>query len=184
MVGWKRVLLIGAGFGAGFAITLAAIVGAFVWYQSRPAKEPDWNTRAIKATFKDIGITTSVAKPKFTFSYSLENTTSLDYSVDATSQVTLMATLPDGKGFEPDEALSLPPSVYIPAKQKVVVSISKEAEYNDSYPARDRDDGEKLAIFMNRRLKELDGFVLFDKAHRYKIIFPNGWPDTKKDTKN
>ncbi len=33
---------------------------------------------------------------------------------------------------------------------------------------------------MNRRLKELDGFVLSDKTYRYKIILPNGWPDVYK----
>ena len=58
--------------------------------------------------------------------------------------------------------------------------VSKESEYNDVYPERDRDDSEKLAAFMTRRLKELDGFVLFDKTHRYKIVLPNGWPDFKK----
>ena len=94
--------------------------------------------------------------------------------------MTVMATLPDGKGFEPDEALSIPPSVYIPARQKVVLAISKEVEYNESYPEKDRDDAKKLGPFMNRRLKELDGFVLFDKNRRYKIVLPNGWPDVKK----
>jgi hypothetical protein len=48
------------------------------------------------------------------------------------------------------------------------------------YPEREKDNGEKLAAFMDRRLKELDGFVLFDKTRRYKIILLNGWPDASK----
>jgi hypothetical protein len=92
-----------------------------------------------------------------------------------------MATLPDGKGFEPDVELSLPSSFYIPAKQKVVLSVSKESEYSDAYPEQDRDNVDKLTAFMTRRLKELDGFVLFDKTRRYKIILPkNGWPYVNK----
>jgi hypothetical protein len=91
-----------------------------------------------------------------------------------------MATLPEGKGLEPSESLSLTSTVYIPAKQKVVMSVFKEGEYNEAYPERDRDNPEKLGPYMNGRLKELDGFVLFDKTRRYKIILPNGWPDTKR----
>ena len=90
-----------------------------------------------------------------------------------------MAALPDSKGFEQVETLSLTPSE-IPARQKVLVSLSKEADYNDAYPERDKDNMEKAAPFLNRRLKELDGFVLFDKTHGYKIILPNGWPGANK----
>ena len=181
MVGWKKLILQAAGFGAAFAVVLAAIVGTCIWYEGRPHKEPEWNSTAIKATFKDVVITTSIPKPKLTFSYSLENTTTSDYSIDDSSKVLVMATLPEGKGLEPDATLSLVPSFYLPAKQKVVLSISKEAEYNDAYPESDRDNGDKLAAFMSRRLKELDGgFVLFDKTRRYKIILPNGWPDVNK----
>jgi hypothetical protein len=47
-------------------------------------------------------------------------------------------------------------------------------EYNDAYPERDWDNDEKLAAFLNRRVKELDGFVLFDKTTRCEIVLPNG----------
>jgi hypothetical protein len=179
MTGWKKLVLQAASFGAAFAVVLCLIVGSWLWYESHP-HEPKWNSTTIRATFKEVGITTSVPKPKLTFSYVLENTTDTDYSIENDKlKVLVMETLPEGKGLEADEALSLTPCE-IPARQKVVLSLSKEAEYNDAYPERDRDNEEKLASFMSRRLKELDGFVLFDKAHRYKIILPNGWPDVNK----
>jgi hypothetical protein len=177
---WKKIILRAAGFGGGFAVILASIVGLSIWYEGRPPREPDWNSAAIKATFKNVLITTSTPKPKLIFSYSLENTTDRDYSIDGASQVLVMATLPEGKGFEPEETLSLPPSLYIPAKQKVVLTVFKEGEYNEAYPERDKDSSDKIAPYMNRRLKELDGFVVFDKSRRYKIVLPNGWPDVNK----
>jgi hypothetical protein len=180
MLSGKRLVLSAAGFGGGFAIVAAALVGGLAWYESRPKKLPEWNTTAIKATFKDVVLQTSVPKPKIVFSYSLENTTNDDYLIDHKSQVAVMATMPEGKGFEPDETLMLPASFYIPANQKVVLAISKEYEYSDEYPERDRNNVEKLAPFMNRRLRLLDGFVLFDKARRYKIALPNGWPDVNR----
>ena len=70
--------------------------------------------------------------------------------------------------------------MYVPAKQKVVLSVSKEGEYSDAYPEREKHNTEKLAPYMNHRLKELDGFVVFDKTRRYKIVLPNGWPDVNK----
>lgn len=177
MVGWKKIVLTAASFGSGFAVVLAVLIGAVLWYQGQPQKEREWNTTAIKATFKDVAITTSTPAPKFTFSYSLENTTDFDYSIDDKSQVLVMAKLPEGKGLEPSELLSLSRTIYIPAKQKVVLSVFKEGAYNETYPEQDRDNPEKLAPYMNRRLKELDGFVLFDKTRRYKISLPNGWAD-------
>jgi len=55
------------------------------------------------------------------------------------------------------------------------VSISRDFDYQG-----DPNDLDKLSEVTNRHLKEIDGFVLFDKVHRYKIILPNGWPDVKK----
>jgi len=33
------------------------------------------------------------------------------------------------------------------------------------------------------RLAEIDGFVLFDPTNRYKVDFPNGWPESTKREK-
>jgi hypothetical protein len=30
---------------------------------------------------------------------------------------------------------------------------------------------------MNRRFREIDGFVVLDKKNRYEVIFPKGWKD-------
>jgi hypothetical protein len=214
----KNNILIAAGLGGGFAVILAAVAGTWVWYEVRPHKDPGWNSTAIKATFKDVVITTSTPNWKLTFSYILENTTNSDYSIDGASQV-IMATLPGGKGFEPDETLSLPSSFYIPAKQKVVLSVfhalssserrqflsnwdpdfkglsrqgqdqviellqqkAKEGEYTDVFSERDKDGRNfSSSSYMNLRLRELDGFVVFDKTRRYKIVLPNGWLDASK----
>jgi hypothetical protein len=64
MVGWKKLVLQAAGFGAGFGALLVVIVGGWLWYESRPHKEPAWNNTAIKASFKDVVLTTSIPKPR------------------------------------------------------------------------------------------------------------------------
>lgn len=169
--------MVAAGFGSGFAAVLALTVGGWAWYQNQPHRQPQWNTTAMRATFKGVTMVTG-PKPVMKFAYSLENTTDADYSIEP-SQVVTMATVPEGKGLEVDDALSLPSSLFIPARQKVVLTVSKIGEYSDEYPERERNNVEKLKPYFDRRLKEVDGFVVFDKVHRYKIVLPNGWPDVK-----
>lgn len=64
------------------------------------------------------------------------------------------------------------------AGQKVIVTFQLTYDYNDSYPKNDRDNLDKFAKFMNRRLKDLDGFVVLDRENRYQITFPK--PPTVK----
>jgi len=52
MKSWKKFLLIGAGFGAGFAVLAGILVGGVIWYDSRPQKPKPWNATAILATFE------------------------------------------------------------------------------------------------------------------------------------
>jgi hypothetical protein len=110
------------------------------------------------------------------FFLSIEKPTDADYSLDP-STVSVMKLLPGGEGLEQDDSLSLS-AREIPAKQKVVVSISGDMDYQG-----DRNDSAKLSEAFELQLKELDGFVLFDKAHRYKIVLPNGWPNVKASGK-
>lgn len=172
MVGWKKTVSQAAAFGAAFALVLCIVGGAWIWYAKSPHPTA-WNSAAIRATFKDLTLSTSQQPPKEHFSYLLENTTDVDYALDP-STVLVMAALPDGKGLEQDDTLSLS-AREIPARQKVVVSISRDMDYQG-----DPNDNDKLSEVTTRQLKKIDGFVLFDKVHRYKIILPNGWPDVKK----
>ena len=157
---------------------LVALIAAYGWYDSRPHSEPNWNTTAIKATFGSVGISTSTPKPYMDFSYNLENTTSSDYTIGVNT--VLMAIRPGTQALSYDGTLSLAQTeLYIPAKQKVEIKLTKACEYNESYSVEQKDNPDKITAFFSRRLKELDGFVLFDKNRRYKIILPNGWPDAK-----
>jgi hypothetical protein len=168
MAGWKKAVSQAAVFGAAFAVVICLIVGAWTWY----CVHRSWNSTAIQATFKDLTLTTfpSHQSMKEDFSYVLENTTNADYSLNP-STVLLMTTLSDGKGLEQRHDFTFS-STKIPAKQKVVLTISQDLDFQG-----DQNDLAALSAFTNRKLKNLDGFVLFDEAHRYKIILPNGWPN-------
>jgi hypothetical protein len=49
--------------------------------------------------------------------------------------------------------------------------------YSDyEFSQKKANDEKQISPFVDRRLSEIDGFVLFDPTNRYKIDFPNGWP--------
>ena len=75
-------------------------------------------------------------------------------------------------------------NLYIPAGQKVNISVTLPIMYSDFNFSKEKAHDEKqLTPFMDRRLAEIDGFVLFDPTNRYKIDFPNGWTEATKRAK-
>jgi hypothetical protein len=50
---WKKVIIVSTSAGAGFALTLAVIVGSVLWYGSHPRPPKPWNTRAIRAKYRN-----------------------------------------------------------------------------------------------------------------------------------
>ena len=68
-------------------------------------------------------------------------------------------------------------NLYIPSGHKVNVSIMLPVMYSDfNFSEQKANDEKQLSAFVDRRLAEIDGFVLFDPTNRYKVDFPNGWP--------
>jgi len=75
--------------------------------------------------------------------------------------------------------------LYIPAGQKINFSVMLPIMYSDfNFSKAKADDGKQLAPFMDRRMSEINGFVLFDPTNRYKVDFPNGWPESTKRAKD
>jgi hypothetical protein len=111
----------------------------------------------------------------------LENTTDRDYTL-APENISIMEALPENKGLGPNSSVSLAESVFIPAKHKVKITIYKTIDYTDSFPVTSRDNLEKLTAFVGKRLEELAGFAIFDKASRFTINCPSGWDKKQKLT--
>jgi len=184
---WKRFLLIGAGFGAGFAAISALIFGGWTWYLSRPVKPKPWDSNEIVATFEFLGTETGqfADDPKaqsLVFSYTLENKTDVDYRMPAEG-LQLYARLNHEKSLAVDsQSLSLDKErPFIPAKQRMGFTIHLHylaPEGLDPNPktAEDRNKNHLLLTkYLNEELTNLDGFAVFDIVNRYQIALPNGW---------
>lgn len=186
MPSWRRLVFLGAGWGVGLAVTLAVMVGAFVWYKAWRLKQ--WDATAIKVSLDKITpITTHDEKCNpsidLVFTYIMENATDLDYRLDDTTNVTWMRRV-SGDALEPEQHYKRPRHdalrsrpLIIPARQRVRVEVS---EMGWEWLGREVDCPAERASTADRsaqvsvRLREIDlnGFVLFDNAMRYQINFP------------
>jgi len=124
---WKRVVLIAFGFGAGFAICAAAILGTLYWYSNRPKP---WNNTAIKANFETMELFTDPPRNNYSvdFSYTLENTTRENYNFYP-SNITIFANLAQ-------ESASASPSAS--EKNPAPLTLSKDfGDYQQDAPTID-----------------------------------------------
>jgi hypothetical protein len=103
---WKKVLLKAAGFGGGFAIVSAIILGAIMWWSYRPVKTKPMDAHAITATFSGMTIEVQDETLHFTVAYGLHNTTDRDYALPTVGE--LMIINPQDKGLDTHVTMMLP----------------------------------------------------------------------------
>jgi hypothetical protein len=188
---WKRLVLISASAGAGFALMLSLIFGGYVWHQSRPKP---WNKGSIKATFDYVD--TEDQDNQLVFHYTLENSMNFDYRIEDESNVVIMKKLRKQQNSILDAGTfrgDFP--VFVPARQRLQFAIHTQMRYTPDQviivPLEELEKIEilkghakqeaenrfrkKLATFVKEEMTSLDGFVLFDKENHYQIDFPKGW---------
>jgi hypothetical protein len=178
-ISWKRLIVVSASFGAGFAIFISAIVGGVFWYQSRPRP---WNSNALKASFETVELTTQPGKSSYImeFVYNVENKTNHNYDFNP-ADLTVMANLTEGHALSKefghhqtsDPAISGPP--FIPAQGRARISIKVSYRYPSEFTEKDKEDIAKIAKAVDLRLKELNGLTIFDKTNYYRVDLPEGW---------
>jgi hypothetical protein len=170
MKDWKRLFVRAAGFGAGFAITLALIIGIFAWYRYRPKP---WNDHALSATFITMSFKTQPAETSYVveFNYDIENNTNSTYGLTPNSLV-MMARSTTGSltkewgNYQTSDATLTGPA-FIPAHAKAGITLHTTYQYPDEFSASDKS--------VNRRLAELTGIVIFDEALHYRINLDAPW---------
>ncbi len=171
----RKIFLRSAGIGFGIVSAVVIFYLALDYYNSR---QKPWDRNLFNATFAGISVETG-DKISARYAYTLENLGDKDYYLpkDPESAYIVQA---EGKGYSHVQGMQWDKGIYIPSKKKVVVSFLVPYDYSDYYSKKTLENMDKLDEFFQKRLKELDGFVILDKENRYEIVFPNGWKEWKK----
>jgi len=186
MDGWKKILFRAAGFGIGFALLSAIIIGSALWWSSRPVKPKPWNTKAITATFDTLN--TEGETNTLEFVYTLENNTDVDYRASDGNQIHLASNLVSqhSLSFDTQNFITTDYPIYIPAKSRVRFELHLAYPYPIKQDVNARPDirydyTTVLAQFVDKTFRNLDGFVLLDDNARYQVMMPNGWAERAKE---
>jgi hypothetical protein len=184
---WKRILLKAAGFGAGFAVTAAVIVGLFVWWSGRPKKPKPWNKTAITASYDHVF--TEGDQNNLVIAYTLQNNTDTDIQIQSASSVHFAAQLQRPKSFafiDDSTMLTTDFPVFIPAKSRVRFKIRIGIPYPEKQDTSAPDDVQhdwvtKVCKYLSDKLSNLDGFSMLIDTDRYEVDLPNGWRERGKE---
>lgn len=167
----KKWFFRAAGFGAGFAVAIAVIVGIFAWYSSRPKPEKPWNTKAITAAYEGLASREEEKSIYLMLTYSLENTTDSDYRIPGNTKMMLRRNKGNLEEVGKDLVIW---DTFIPSHHKVVYKFSVPVGDIFDVVKANKNESEMIK-FLSEQLKQIDGFVMFDELNRYEIVFPSGW---------
>jgi hypothetical protein len=171
-------------------LTLAflAAAAAVLFYVSRlPAKQKvvqnqpkEWNAGAIRSSFSGIQVREiDPAHAEVVFSYDLENTTGSDYRLASGPNVALVAQFKSDGSLRAPDALRIDDSVFLPAKSHGHFALKASRPFN--WPSQmvlgqvGPITQEKFRSLVNNEVSNVQEFILFDQAARYKIEFPADW---------
>ena len=185
MAPWKKALLTAVGFGFGFAVAAALIVGIWSWYRNLPVKPRPWNEKAIVASFdyatKVAADSTGKEHPTYDsmgLYYTLLNATDADYTLPTANDIVINGLLKKENSLSGGSDLLVitnAEDIFIPPRQRRRLAL------NLQYPLQTKEvinnDNERVVVaaFLTKTVKNLAGFVIFDKSNRYQINLPNGW---------
>jgi hypothetical protein len=64
---------------------------------------------------------------------------------------------------------------FIPPGGTARITLRISYRYPDEFTEADKNNAKKTITSMNYRLKELNGFVIFDEQNHYRVDLPEGW---------
>jgi hypothetical protein len=171
-------------------LTLAFLVAAagVVFFVFRvPAKQEavqsqpkEWNSGAIRSSFSGIQVREiDPTHAEVVFSYDLENTTGSDYRLASGPNAALVAQFKSDGSLRAPDAVRIDDSVFLPARGHGQVALKASRPFN--WPSQmvwgqvGPITQDRFRSLVNNEVSNVQEFVLFDQAARYKIEFPADW---------
>jgi hypothetical protein len=174
----KNLLIIVAATLSGAALVIILFLVGLDLNSTRARSSQGWKLTAIKASYVHSQLKElDPAHAVLLLTYDLENNTDLDYRLSehgASGDVIIMSRLKSDGSLSQEDPMRLAHPVYLPARQRVRISI--EILHSLQWPAPgDAALDDKLKELVKQRLSNVASFVLFDEADRCQVELPRAW---------
>ena|ERR1700732_371998 len=151
--------------------------------ESAPKQPREWNTQAIRGTFAGIQVKEiDPTHAQLVFSYDLENATDSEYRLAVGSEVALMEQLKSDGSVRSQDAIRIDSPVFLPPKSHGRVGLQVARSFTWPSQIATGQVGpftqDKFRSFVAKEVSNVQEFILFDEASRYKIELPGGWQDS------
>jgi hypothetical protein len=166
---------------------LAAAAGVVFFVFHAPPKQEavqnqpkEWNSDAIRSSFSGIRVREiDLTHAEVVFSYDLENTTGSDYRLASGPNAALVAHLKSDGSLRAPDAIRVDESIFLPARSHGHIALKANRPFN--WPSQmvvgqvGPFTQEKFRSLVSNEVSNVQEFILFDQAARYKIEFPADW---------
>jgi hypothetical protein len=151
--------------------------------ESAPKRPREWNTNAIRGTFAGVEVKEiDPTHAQLVFSYDLENVTDAEYRLTGGPEVVLMEQLKSDGSLRSQDSIRIDNPVFLPAKSHGRVGLQIERPFNWPSQIATGQVGpftqDKFRSFVAKEVSNVQEFIFFDEASRYKIELPGGWQDS------
>jgi hypothetical protein len=134
-----------------------------------------WNTGALKTTFRAAKLEGNIGERTPVLLYQLENKTDQDYSIRSRSDIQMFVRDHYALDGFMGSALSMDLPLFVPAKQRVNVTIHLNLSELDQPVGTSQAEVQSYLRDKKRLWNNYDSIVLLDRHHWYEIDFPMIW---------
>jgi hypothetical protein len=164
------------------AALLFLVLGRSSKLPSPQKQTENWNSNAIRGSFEGVQVKEiDPTHAALIFSYDLENTTESDYHLPNEPKLVIMGRLKSNDSLKAEDSMQIENSIFLPARSRARIALEVNYPFNwpsQMYPGQMGPvTQEKFRSFVAGKVVDLQGFIVFDEAARYKIELPGGWQE-------
>lgn len=170
---WQKLALI--------ALPLAFVAAMLLssrWPRSQASdKSPiPWNSHTLQTTYAGVRVREiDPSNVSVMFLYDVQNTSDSDYELTKGDNVVVMSRLKSSHALSSEKPVSLSASAFVPSNNRTRIALEVSEPF--SWPSRmDNFAQNRIRDLVAQETSDLDGFVIFDQSHRYRIDLPGAWP--------
>jgi hypothetical protein len=172
--GWRKWFWRSVGFGAGAAVTIAILIGLFLWWRSRPTPPKPWNNSQLTSKFWNATIDD---KGDVTFRFQIKNASPDDYDIQNEDDLDVSAQSIDGALIPFGKFGHLETPIFIPGHRSSVVTLNTTMHYRGpSLESVSKDDRDyEILKYLRDTYGKVKAFIILDKTNRLEIDCPTDW---------